>query len=148
MMMRNGTNSLTTDVPSEREINRLAARSDEEFRLFEMMDEERRRKEGYRIRLMEEHEVPKWVYNNGTAAANDEHKEKGSYDVVESSDNVGGKRQRKEEVCTSKPPKKKRSSLTRALMSPVPQLLSANVAGLRFKLAWFSDLHQLGEVVF
>ncbi|KAL3648941.1 putative ATP-dependent DNA helicase chr12 [Castilleja foliolosa] len=61
-IMRKGTSALGTDVPSEREINRLAARSDEEFWLFEKMDEERRQRENYRSRLMEEHEVPEWVY--------------------------------------------------------------------------------------
>lgn len=61
-IMRRGTSALGTDVPSEREINRLAARSDEEFWLFEKMDEERRQKENYRSRLMEEHELPDWVY--------------------------------------------------------------------------------------
>lgn len=62
-IMRRGTSSLGTDVPSEREINRLAARSDDEFWLFEKMDEERRQKEKYRSRLMEEHEVPEWAYS-------------------------------------------------------------------------------------
>ena len=47
-IMRRGTNSLGTDVPSEREINRLAARTEEEFWLFEKMDEERRQRERYR----------------------------------------------------------------------------------------------------
>ncbi|GER44714.1 chromatin remodeling complex subunit [Striga asiatica] len=61
-IMRKGSSALGTDVPSEREINRLAARSDEEFWLFEKMDEERRQRENYRARLMEEHEVPDWVY--------------------------------------------------------------------------------------
>ncbi|KAL5701805.1 putative ATP-dependent DNA helicase chr12 [Ranunculus cassubicifolius] len=61
-IMRRGTKALGTDVPSEREINRLAARSDEEYWLFEKMDEERRRRENYKTRLMEEHEVPDWVY--------------------------------------------------------------------------------------
>lgn len=61
-IMRRGSSSLGADVPSEREINRLAARSDEEFWLFEKMDEERRQKENYRSRLMEEHELPEWVY--------------------------------------------------------------------------------------
>lgn len=61
-IMRRGTKSLGTDVPSEREINRLAARSDEEYWLFEKMDEERRRRENYKSRLVEEHEVPDWVY--------------------------------------------------------------------------------------
>ncbi|CAN1129376.1 Probable ATP-dependent DNA helicase CHR12 [Linum perenne] len=63
-IMRKGTSSLGTDVPSEREINRLAARSPEEFQYFEKLDEERRRKENYRSRLMEEHEVPEWAYQN------------------------------------------------------------------------------------
>jgi len=62
VIMRRGSSSLGADVPSEREINRLAARSDEEFWLFEKMDEERRQKENYRSRLMEEHELPDWVY--------------------------------------------------------------------------------------
>lgn len=61
-IMRRGTKSLGTDVPSEREINRLAARSEEEYWLFEKMDEERRRRENYKSRLVEEHEVPDWVY--------------------------------------------------------------------------------------
>ncbi|KAM2542212.1 hypothetical protein TB2_021671 [Malus domestica] len=62
-IMRKGTRSLGADVPSEREINRLAARSEEEFWLFEKMDEDRRRKENYRSRLMEDHEVPEWAYS-------------------------------------------------------------------------------------
>ncbi|XP_022762039.1 probable ATP-dependent DNA helicase CHR12 isoform X2 [Durio zibethinus] len=87
-IMRRGTSSLGTDVPSEREINRLAARSDEEFRLFEQMDEERRLKENYRSRLMEDREVPEWVYELN----NDERKAKG----LENSNNVElGKRKRK-----------------------------------------------------
>ncbi|PNX95297.1 transcription regulatory protein SNF2-like [Trifolium pratense] len=62
VIMRRGSSSLGADVPSEREINRLAARSDEEFWLFEKMDEERRQKENYKSRLMEERELPDWVY--------------------------------------------------------------------------------------
>ncbi|KAF9610110.1 hypothetical protein IFM89_019975 [Coptis chinensis] len=61
-IMRRGTKPLGTDVSSEREINRLAARSEEEYWLFEKMDEERRRRENYQSRLIEEHEVPDWVY--------------------------------------------------------------------------------------
>ncbi|EFJ23933.1 hypothetical protein SELMODRAFT_102849 [Selaginella moellendorffii] len=61
-IMRKGTSNLSADVPSEREINRLTASSEEEFELFEEMDEERRKDEGYRSRLMEEHEVPEWVF--------------------------------------------------------------------------------------
>ncbi|XWS39338.1 hypothetical protein CRYUN_Cryun18bG0043400 [Craigia yunnanensis] len=66
-------NTTSTDVPSEREINRLAARSDEEFRMFEQMDEERRLRENYRSRLMVEHEVPEWVFelNNDEGKAKD-----------------------------------------------------------------------------
>lgn len=83
-IMRRGTSSLGTDVPSEREINRLAARSDEEFWMFEKMDEERRQKENYRSRLMDELEVPEWAYS---APENDTKK----IDVT-------GKRRRKEVV--------------------------------------------------
>ncbi|MED6183760.1 putative ATP-dependent DNA helicase chr12 [Stylosanthes scabra] len=88
-IMRRGTSSLGTDVPSEREINRLAARSDEEFWLFEKMDEERRQREDYRSRLMEEHEVPDWVYS----ALNKDDQVK-AFDAL----SVTGKRKRKEVV--------------------------------------------------
>lgn len=87
--MRRGTSALGTDVPSEREINRLAARSDEEFWLFEKMDEERRQKEKYRSRLMEEHEVPEWVYS-----VPDSHEEKNKGFEI----GVAGKRRRKEVI--------------------------------------------------
>jgi SWI/SNF-related matrix-associated actin-dependent regulator of chromatin subfamily A protein 2/4 len=91
-IMRRGTSSLGTDVPSEREINRLAARSDEEYWLFEKMDEERRRKENYHTRLMEEQEVPDWAYS---VADSDKGKGKGfDYDSA----NITGKRRRKEVV--------------------------------------------------
>ncbi|KAH9617893.1 hypothetical protein KSS87_010160 [Heliosperma pusillum] len=91
-IMRKGTSSLGVDVPSEREINRLAARSEQEYWLFEKMDEERRQKENYRSRLMEDHEVPEWVY-----AVNAGISEKGKgfeYDVGK----LTGKRKRKEVV--------------------------------------------------
>ncbi|XP_059311847.1 probable ATP-dependent DNA helicase CHR12 [Lycium ferocissimum] len=90
-IMRKGTSTLGTDVPSEREINRLAARSDEEFWLFEKMDHERRQKECYRSRLMEDHEVPDWAY------ATPDSKEKGKGFLYESA-NLTGKRRRKEVV--------------------------------------------------
>ncbi|BFI43349.1 protein Mpsnf1.24 [Marchantia polymorpha subsp. ruderalis] len=61
-IMRRGADALGTDVPSEREINRLAARNDEEYKMFEEMDEVRRKEEGYITRLIEEHEVPDWVF--------------------------------------------------------------------------------------
>lgn len=86
-IMRKGTSSLGTDVPSEREINRLAARSDEEFWLFEKMDEERRRKENYRCRLMEDHEVPEWAYSA---------REKQTATKGFDSSSITGKRRRKE----------------------------------------------------
>ncbi|KAJ0987174.1 hypothetical protein J5N97_005530 [Dioscorea zingiberensis] len=92
-IMRRGTSSLGTDVPSEREINRLAARSDEEFWLFEKMDEERRKRERYRSRLMEENEVPDWVYAKGN-----EDKNKGSLDQDFQSNQLLGKRRRKEVI--------------------------------------------------
>ncbi|KAJ0093614.1 hypothetical protein Patl1_25418 [Pistacia atlantica] len=91
-IMRKGTSSLGTDVPSEREINRLAARSDEEFWLFEKMDEERRQKENYRSRLMEEHEVPEWAYS---APDSKEDQNKG---FEHDSSKITGKRKRKEVV--------------------------------------------------
>ncbi|CAL9185749.1 unnamed protein product [Musa hybrid cultivar] len=92
-IMRRGTNSLGTDVPSEREINRLAARTEEEFWLFEKMDEERRQKERYRSRLMVENEVPDWVYpktNEDKPTVNLGQDTQGS--------EVSGKRSRKEVV--------------------------------------------------
>lgn len=91
-IMRRGTSSLGRDVPSEREINRLAARSDEEFWMFEKMDEERRQKENYRSRLMEDHEVPDWAY------APPETKDSKGKGFDYESANVSGKRRRKEVV--------------------------------------------------
>lgn len=87
-IMRRGTSSLGTDVPSEREINRLAARSDEEFWLFEKMDEERRQKENYRSRLMEDNEVPEWAYS----------KPDNKDGATKGTDSITGKRRRKEVV--------------------------------------------------
>lgn len=94
-IMRRGTNSLGTDVPSEREINRLAARTEEEFWLFEKMDEERRQKERYKSRLMEEKEVPDWVYPK-----TNQDKTKGSISLDTRSNEVIGKRRRKEVTYT------------------------------------------------
>lgn len=91
-IMRRGTSSLGTDVPSEREINRLAARSDEEFWMFEKMDDERKLKEKYRSRLMEDHEVPDWAY---TTPENKDGKGKG-FDYE--SRHITGKRRRKDVV--------------------------------------------------
>ncbi|XP_068658269.1 probable ATP-dependent DNA helicase CHR12 isoform X1 [Aristolochia californica] len=94
-IMRRGTDSLGADVPSEREINRLAARSDEEFWLFEKMDEERRQRENYRSRLMEEHEVPDWAY-----AVSSQEKSKGQNELDFANGQITGKRKRKEVVYT------------------------------------------------
>lgn len=91
--MRRGTSALGADVPSEREINRLAARNEEEFWLFEKMDEERRQRERYRSRLMEENEVPEWVFPKNT-----ENKAKEILSPDAQSNQVSGKRQRKEVV--------------------------------------------------
>ncbi|XP_042050465.1 probable ATP-dependent DNA helicase CHR12 isoform X2 [Salvia splendens] len=90
-IMRKGTSALGEDVPSEREINRLAARTEEEFWLFEKMDEERRQRENYRSRLIEEHEVPDWVF----AEPEINGKGKGSLDQDLP---VTGKRHRKEVI--------------------------------------------------
>ncbi|KAH7655866.1 Nucleoplasmin ATPase protein [Dioscorea alata] len=92
-IMRRGTSSLGTDVPSEREINRLAARTEEEFWLFEKMDEERRKRERYMSRLMEEIEVPDWVY-----AQSNEEKNKKSLEADSQSNQLLGKRRRKEVI--------------------------------------------------
>ncbi|XP_050217949.1 probable ATP-dependent DNA helicase CHR12 [Mercurialis annua] len=86
-IMRKGSSSLGNDVPSEREINRLAARSKEEFEIFEKMDRERRKKENYKSRLMEEREVPEWAYKTPD-------KEKKGFDPNNTA--VLGKRRRKE----------------------------------------------------
>ncbi|XP_073009627.1 probable ATP-dependent DNA helicase CHR719 [Typha latifolia] len=92
-IMRRGTSSLGADVPSEREINRLAARGEEEFWLFEKMDEERRQRERYRSRLMEENEVPDWVYHKSN-----ENKPKGNQSTDAESILMSGKRRRKDVV--------------------------------------------------
>ncbi|KAI3983709.1 hypothetical protein MKX01_001113 [Papaver californicum] len=89
-IMRRGTNSLGTGVPSEREINRLAARSDDEYRMFELMDEERRRRENYRSRLKEDREVPEWVHSAARAEKAKEPEPDSGF--------FTGKRQRKEVV--------------------------------------------------
>lgn len=90
-IMRRGAQSLGTDVPSEREINRLAARSEDEFRLFEKMDEERRKKEGYKSRLMEQHEVPEWVFHVPKSTLANQ---------FEAGGEISGKRKRKEVIYT------------------------------------------------
>ncbi|XP_020113929.1 probable ATP-dependent DNA helicase CHR12 [Ananas comosus] len=92
-IMRRGTSALGADVPSEREINRLAARNEEEFWLFEKMDEERRQRERYRSRLMEENEVPEWVFPKNT-----ENKAKETLSPDAQSNQISGRRQRKEVV--------------------------------------------------
>ncbi|KAI3827749.1 hypothetical protein L1987_01832 [Smallanthus sonchifolius] len=92
-VMRRGTCSLGTDTPSEREINRLTARSDEEFWLFEKMDDERRQKERYRSRLMEDHEVPDWAY---TKPDNPKDMRGKGFDYETA--NLSGKRRRKDVV--------------------------------------------------
>lgn len=91
-IMRKGTSTLGTDVPTEREINHLAARSKEEFWLFEKMDEERRQKERYRSRLMEDYELPDWAY---VQADSNQGKGKG---FLYDSANLTGKRKRKDVV--------------------------------------------------
>ncbi|KAJ4868441.1 putative ATP-dependent DNA helicase CHR12 [Raphanus sativus] len=90
-LMRKGTSSLGNDVPSEREINRLAARSEDEFWMFERMDEERRRKESYRTRLMQEQEVPEWAYTT-------QNQDDKSNSAKHHFGSVTGKRKRKEIV--------------------------------------------------
>ncbi|KAM0031482.1 putative DNA helicase chromatin remodeling SNF2 family [Helianthus debilis subsp. tardiflorus] len=92
-VMRRGTSSLGTDTPSEREINRLTARSEEEFWLFEKMDDERRQKERYRSRLMEDHEVPDWAY---TKPDNPKDMRGKGFDYETA--NFSGKRRRKDVV--------------------------------------------------
>ncbi|RLM99720.1 putative ATP-dependent DNA helicase CHR12 isoform X2 [Panicum miliaceum] len=91
-ILRRGTSSLGTDIPSEREINRLAARNDEEFWLFEKMDEERRQRENYKSRLMDGNEVPDWVF------ANNETTTKRTVADEFQNISVGTKRRRKEVV--------------------------------------------------
>jgi hypothetical protein len=91
-ILRRGTSSLGTDIPSENEINRLAARNEHEFWLFEKMDEERRQSENYKSRLMDGNEVPDWVFANNNEPAKktlaDEYQE-----IM-----AGSKRRRKEVV--------------------------------------------------
>ncbi|GAA0153569.1 DNA helicase [Lithospermum erythrorhizon] len=91
-IMRKGTSSLGVDVPSEKEINRLAARSEEEFYEFERMDKERRERERFRSRLMFHEEVPEWAR---AAIESNDTKGKG-FDF--DSANISGKRRRKEVV--------------------------------------------------
>jgi len=92
-ILRRGTSSLGTDIPSEREINRLAARNDEEFRLFEKMDEERRLRENYKSRLMDGNEVPNWVFANDNETLRKKTVADEFRNII-----VGSKRRRKEVV--------------------------------------------------
>ena len=92
-IMKRGSNALGTDVPSEREINRLSARGDHEFEIFEEMDEQRRQEEGYRSRLLEEHELPDWVLLNDP-------RKKGEESEEQTDGQIMGKRSRKEVMYT------------------------------------------------
>lgn len=92
-IMKRGSDAIGTDVPSECEINRLSARGDHEFVIFEEMDEQRRQEEGYRSRLLEEHEVPEWVFLNDPKAQGEE-------GLQATPSQVTGKRMRKEVMYT------------------------------------------------
>lgn len=91
-ILKRGTSTLGTDIPSEREINRLAARTEEEFWLFEKMDEERRQRENYKSRLMQGNEVPDWVFADTETLAEKRLKEEAKNPVILT------KRRRKEVV--------------------------------------------------
>ncbi|CAI0466239.1 unnamed protein product [Linum tenue] len=90
-IMRKGTSLLGNDVPTESEINWLAARSNDEQLLFDEMDCERNRKDNYRPRLMGENEVPEWAYKN---IAKEDSKPSKGFDQ----NAVLGKRKRKEVI--------------------------------------------------
>lgn len=91
-ILKRGTSTLGTDIPSEREINRLAARTEDEFWLFEKMDEERRQRENYKSRLMQGPEVPDWVFANTETPAEKRLAEEAKNPVIHT------KRRRKEVV--------------------------------------------------
>ncbi|XP_062230731.1 probable ATP-dependent DNA helicase CHR719 [Phragmites australis] len=92
-ILRRGTSSLGTDIPSEREINRLAARNEDEFWLFEKMDEERRQRENYKSRLMDLNEIPYWVFANNNETLTKKTVADEFQNIM-----VGSKRRRKEVV--------------------------------------------------
>lgn len=96
-IMKRGSDVIGTDVPSEREINRLSARGDDEFDIFEEMDEERRQKEEYRSRLLEEHEVPEWVFMNDPKGEGEDGDQEND---TREGKQVTGKRVRKEVMYT------------------------------------------------
>ena len=91
-ILKRGTSTLGTDIPSEREINRLAARTEAEFWLFEKMDDERRQRENYKSRLMQGPEVPDWVFANTETPAEKRLAEEAKNPVIHT------KRRRKEVV--------------------------------------------------
>jgi SWI/SNF-related matrix-associated actin-dependent regulator of chromatin subfamily A protein 2/4 len=70
----------------------LAARTEEEFWLFEKMDEERRQRENYKSRLMQGTEVPDWVFAETETLAEKRLKEEAKNPVIHT------KRRRKEVV--------------------------------------------------
>lgn len=79
------------DVTSMTEINKKLARSDEEFEIFQKMDEEDAAQRNGRPRLlMDEAELPKWVLKPEV-----EQKQKKAYDEINLTEHGRGRRKRK-----------------------------------------------------
>lgn len=64
-IMKKGSSQIMAEMPSEKEVNKLLARNDNEFKLFEAMDAERKKNqsdlERKKAPLMTEDELPEWV---------------------------------------------------------------------------------------
>ena len=72
-ILRQGVKAVGKGVPTESEINRLIARDDDEYELFEKMD-----KEAYQPdvpRLMQEEEVPEWAKEEPEEEENENEKD-------------------------------------------------------------------------
>ncbi|KAK9808778.1 hypothetical protein WJX72_003449 [[Myrmecia] bisecta] len=90
-VLRKGANDIGADVHTEREVNELVARTEEEYRKFQQMDRERWARAGRRSQLMRLEDVPAWVLQqdqNGKEAQSDA-------EVLEEAEGENGVRQRR-----------------------------------------------------
>ena len=86
-IIKKGVDALGGDIPSAEEVNRLIARSEDEFYMFQEMDRDRRTVYGNKPRLITDEELPDWAYGNQEALEED------GDEIV-----VGQKRKRKDVI--------------------------------------------------
>lgn len=71
-IIKKGIDALGGDIPSSEEVNRLIARSEDEFYMFQEIDRDRRTELGNKPRLITEEELPEWAYGNQEAPEEDD----------------------------------------------------------------------------